>query len=69
LRATRADARRSRRGVRLDVALGLIVGVLAVALVPGIALAGIGAVVVLALAGLSLLVSRRRGRRRARRRR
>ena len=67
LRSTRSQARRSHRGVRvLDVTIGLIAGVLAVALVPGIALAGIGAVIVLALAGLSLLFPRLRARRRAR---
>jgi hypothetical protein len=56
-------ARARRRGLRrLDVALGVLVGVIWIVVAPGIAIAGIIAVLVLALAGISFLVSRRRRR-------
>jgi len=61
--AAGAWARGGRRGARLlDVAIGVLAGVLAIVFVPGIALAGIGAVVVLLLVGLSLLYRRARFR-------
>jgi hypothetical protein len=56
-------ARRRRRGLRrLDIALGMIAGVIWIVFAPGIAIAGIIAVLVLALAGISLLFTRRRRR-------
>ena len=65
--------RRSRRAAlnarRVDVAIGVLAGVLAILLVPGIALAGIGAVLVLAAIGIWLLYRRLRARRAARPRR
>jgi hypothetical protein len=55
--------RRRRRALRrFDVALGLIVGVIWIVVAPGIAIAGIIAALVLALAGISFLVTRRRAR-------
>ena len=68
-----AWAGRRRRGIRgarrVDVAIGVLVGVLVVVFVPGIALAGIGAAVVLVLVGLSLLFRRMRARHAGRSRR
>jgi hypothetical protein len=65
--------RHSRRAAlnarRVDVAIGVLAGVAAVLFVPGIALAGIGAVVVLAVVGISLLYRRLRARRTGRSRR
>jgi hypothetical protein len=56
----RSALRRRRALRRLDVVLGLTVGVIWIVFVPGIAIAGIIAVLVLALAGISLLFTRRR---------
>ena len=66
--------RHGRRGSvlsarRVDVAIGVLAGIAAVLFVPGIALAGIGAVVVLLAVGLSLIYRRLRARRGARSRR
>lgn len=70
LRGTGRPRRRAgSRSRRLDVAIGLLVGALAVVAVPGIALAGIGAAVVLLIVGLSLAYRRTRMRGRARRQR
>ena len=49
----------------MDVAIGGLAGVIVVLVVPGIALAAIGAVVALLLVGVSLLWRRVRNRRRA----
>jgi len=55
---------RRRRAVRrLDILLGLVVGAVWVLLAPGIAMAGVIAIAVLALAGVSLLAGRVRRRR------
>ena len=62
LRRVRTRSRRRARDHRIDVAIGAVVGVIAVLVVPGIALAAIGAVVVLQLVGLSLLYRRIRAR-------
>ena len=54
-------ARRRRRAMRrLDVAIGVLVAVVAILVAPGIALAAIIAAVVLIVAGVWLLAERRR---------
>ena len=58
-------ARRRARGLlRLDIAIGVLVAVIAILVAPGIAVVAIVAGVVLLVCGVSLLVGRaRRGRR------
>ena len=65
----RHDRRAALKARRVDVAIGVLAGVAAVLFVPGIALAGIGAIVVLAAVAISLVYRRRRARRAARSRR
>ncbi len=70
--AAREERRRRRRRRalrRLDVAIGLIVGIIVIVVAPGLALAGIIGAVVLIVAGLWVLVERRRRARRATRQR
>jgi predicted branched-subunit amino acid permease len=54
-----------RRAARTDVALGLVLALLAFALAPGLAVAAIIASALLVLCGLSVLFARRRSRRHA----
>lgn len=53
-----------RRAARTDVALGLVLALLAFALAPGLAVVAIIASALLVLCGLSVLFARRRSRRR-----
>jgi Flp pilus assembly protein TadB len=62
--AQRRQRRRRRALRRLDILIGLVVGAIWLLVAPGIALAGIVAVVVLLIAGASWLLGRRRRRRR-----
>jgi Flp pilus assembly protein TadB len=56
--------RRRRSALRrLDMLIGLVVAVVWLLLAPGVAMAGIVAVLVLLIAGASALVARRRARR------
>ncbi len=62
----RARRRAAVNARRVDVAIGVLAGIAVVVFVPGIALAGIIAVVVLLAVGLSLLYRRLRAGRAAR---
>jgi len=73
--ASRAAGREERRRIRRwriarrqDVAIGLIVGIIAIIVLPGVALGAIIAALVLIVAGISLLAERRRSRRQPTRR-
>jgi len=69
-RVAERRARRRRRALRrLDILVGLIVGGIWLLIAPGVAMAGIVAVLVLLLAGSSWYVGRRRARRALRPRR
>jgi len=64
LHSRRAAARRSARDARIDVALGVVLALLVVLAAPGLAVVAILVLAVLAVCGVSLLVSwirRRRG--------
>jgi hypothetical protein len=52
-----------RRSARVDVAAGTVVALLTLLLAPGLAVAAVVAVAMLALCGLSALLSRQRARR------
>jgi Flp pilus assembly protein TadB len=58
---------RARAFIGVDLAIGILIAVVAVLVAPGIAIVGMVAIVVLLLAALSLLFERRRARRRRRR--
>ena len=63
-RQARRRQLRRRRGLRrLDVALGVLVAIVALVVAPGVAVVAIGAVIVLLACALSLLIGRRRARR------
>ena len=64
LRSRRREARRRRRLARVDLGLGLLGAIVLLLLTPGVAIAALLALVVLALCVLSLVVERRRARRR-----
>ena len=64
LGAARGTRRRRAAVRRLDVLLGVVVAIVWLLIAPGVALAGIIAVLVLLFAGVSVLVGRRRARRR-----
>jgi Flp pilus assembly protein TadB len=66
LRRRRARHSRRRRLARIDVALGLVAAVVLLLASPGLAIAGIVALLVLAGCGVSLLVQRQLERRAAR---
>jgi Flp pilus assembly protein TadB len=61
--AHRREIRRRRGLRRLDVAIGVLLAVIALVVAPGVAVVAIGAVIVLVACGLSLLYGRRRARR------
>lgn len=65
LQARRREANRRRRLLRVDVGVGVIGALVLLIATPGLAVAAIFAGVLLALCGGSLLVQRRRARRRA----
>ncbi len=64
LYARRRQARRRRQIARLDVGLGLLVAVVALVIAPGIAIVAIVALLALLICALSVVVERRRSRRR-----
>jgi len=64
LHARRRQASRRRHLFRVDVGLGLLIAVVALLLAPGVAIVAVGALVVLAICGISILLERRRSRRR-----
>ena len=61
--ARRRELRRRRGLRRLDVAIGVLLAIIALLVAPGVAVVAIGAVIVLLTCGLSLLHGRRRARR------
>jgi len=65
LQSRRREANRRRRLLRIDVGLGLLAGIVLLVATPGLAIAAIFAGVLLAACVLSVLVQRRRERRRA----
>lgn len=58
LRARRRQARRRRHLLRMDIALGLLIALLAVLLAPGMASAAIAALTVFAICVVSILLDR-----------
>lgn len=66
LYARRQQARRRRSLARLDVGLGLLIAAVAFILGPGIAIVAIIALIALAICAVSILLERRRVRRRGR---
>jgi Flp pilus assembly protein TadB len=64
LRARRREAHRRRRLLRVDLGLGLLGAVLLLILTPGVAIAALFALVLLAVCILSVVLERRRARRR-----
>jgi Flp pilus assembly protein TadB len=63
LHARRRQARRRRHLFRVDIALGLLIAVVALLLAPGIAIVAVVALAILAGCGVSILIDRRRSRR------
>ena len=64
LRARHRSARRRRRVARLDVAIGLVLALVLVLATPGLAIAAVIALLVLAICLASVLLERLSGRRR-----
>jgi Flp pilus assembly protein TadB len=63
LHARRREARRRRYLFRVDIGLGLLIGVVALLLAPGVAIVALAALAILAVCGVSILIDRRRSRR------
>ena len=66
LRARRRQARRRRRLARLDLGVGLLAAIVLLLATPGLAIAAVVALLVLALCVLSVVLERRAARRSAR---
>lgn len=64
LRSRRRDAHRRRRLLRVDLGLGLLGAIVLLILTPGVAIAALLALAVLALCVVSVVLERRRSRRR-----
>jgi Flp pilus assembly protein TadB len=64
LRSRRREARRRRRLVRVDLGLGLLGAIVLLLATPGLAIATLLALVLIALCVLSVVLERRRSRRR-----
>jgi Flp pilus assembly protein TadB len=63
-RARRKQARRRRHLARLDFGLGLLLAVVALLVAPGIAIVALVALLALVICALSVVLERRRSRRR-----